>query len=133
MSPRLFIKRATRESDRWSAHIAFPGGRAEPTDEDGIYTAQRECFEEVGIDLAEPEFLHVGALDDREITTSLGKRLLMILSPYVWLYTGKEELVTVSFSSNWIIVVWQTKVYSTLNAYPSKGVVAMIKFEITNL
>lgn len=34
------------------------------------------------MDLAEKEFGFVGRLDDREITTSLGKRLLMILSPF---------------------------------------------------
>jgi len=34
------------------------------------------------VDLAEREFLQVGRLDEREITTSLGKRLLMILSPF---------------------------------------------------
>lgn len=34
------------------------------------------------MDLAEREFVQVGRLDEREITTSLGKRLLMILSPF---------------------------------------------------
>jgi 8-oxo-dGTP pyrophosphatase MutT (NUDIX family) len=42
----------------------------------------RETWEEVGLDLAERDYLYVGQLDDREITTSLGKRLLMILSPH---------------------------------------------------
>lgn len=79
----LYIKRASRLSDRWSAQVAFPGGRQEPDDENGLYTAMRETWEEVGIDLAEnKEFLEIGPLDDREITTSLGKRLLMILSPF---------------------------------------------------
>ena len=46
----------------------------------------RQTWEEVGIDLAEQShFTLVGQLDDREITTSLGKRLLMILSPFVFL------------------------------------------------
>lgn len=84
----LFIKRASRASDRWSAHIAFPGGRSEPEDEDEKYTAMRETWEEVGLDLAEKEWISVGQLDDREITTSLGKRLLMILSPFVFLHTS---------------------------------------------
>lgn len=44
--------------------------------------AMRQTWEEIGIDLAEKDFMLVGQLDDREITTSLGKRLLMILSPY---------------------------------------------------
>jgi 8-oxo-dGTP pyrophosphatase MutT (NUDIX family) len=79
----LYIKRATRTTDRWSAQVAFPGGRQEPEDENALYTAMRETWEEVGIDLAEQkEYLEIGQLDDREITTSLGKRLLMVLSPF---------------------------------------------------
>jgi 8-oxo-dGTP pyrophosphatase MutT (NUDIX family) len=79
----LYIKRATRASDRWSNHIAFPGGRQEPGDESSLYTSLRETWEEVGIDLAErKDWIEVGQLDDREITTSLGKRLLMVLSPF---------------------------------------------------
>lgn len=80
-SPRPLIS-------KWSGHVAFPGGRHEPDDEDSRYTAMRETWEEVGLDLAEKEFLSIGALDDREITTSLGKRLLMILSPHVFLSTS---------------------------------------------
>jgi hypothetical protein len=49
--------------------------------------ALRQTWEEIGIDLAEKDYLEVGQLDDREVTTSLGKRLLMILSPYVFLQT----------------------------------------------
>ena len=64
------------------AHVAFPGGRTEEGDEGGLYTAMRQTWEEIGIDLAEKDFMLIGQLDDREITTSLGKRLLMILSPY---------------------------------------------------
>ncbi|SJL05852.1 uncharacterized protein ARMOST_09188 [Armillaria ostoyae] len=67
------------------AHVAFPGGRTEPDDEGGAYTALRQTWEEIGIDLAERDYICVGQLDDREITTSLGKRLLMILSPFVFL------------------------------------------------
>ncbi|ORY74074.1 hypothetical protein BCR35DRAFT_306869 [Leucosporidium creatinivorum] len=89
----LFIKRATRATDKWSGHVAYPGGRHEPDDEDSRYTAMRETWEEVGLDLAEDDYLSVGALDDREITTSLGKRLLMILSPHVFLYTSPETPV----------------------------------------
>lgn len=46
--------------------------------------AMRQTWEEIGIDLAESIYTCVGQLDDREITTSLGKRLLMILSPYIF-------------------------------------------------
>ncbi|KAK8845418.1 hypothetical protein IAR55_006131 [Kwoniella newhampshirensis] len=95
----LFIRRAPTTSPssngssstshhRWASHIAFPGGRQEPDDQSAYFTALRETWEEIGIDLAEKEFLHVGRLDEREVTTSLGKRLLMILSPFVFLQTS---------------------------------------------
>lgn len=45
-------------------------------------SAMRQTWEEIGVDLAEKDFMLIGQLDDREITTSLGKRLLMILSPF---------------------------------------------------
>jgi len=45
----------------------------------------RQTWEEINIDLAESCYACIGQLDDREITTSLGKRLLMILSPFVFL------------------------------------------------
>ncbi|KIP06948.1 hypothetical protein PHLGIDRAFT_19326 [Phlebiopsis gigantea 11061_1 CR5-6] len=67
------------------AHLAFPGGRTQDGDEGGMYTAMRQTWDELGLDLAESAYIPIGQLDDREITTSLGKRLLMILSPYVFL------------------------------------------------
>jgi 8-oxo-dGTP pyrophosphatase MutT (NUDIX family) len=48
----LLIRRATREGDPWSGHVALPGGRADPADRDTVHTATRETHEEVGIDLA---------------------------------------------------------------------------------
>jgi 8-oxo-dGTP pyrophosphatase MutT (NUDIX family) len=47
----LVIKRSEAERDHWSGHLALPGGRAEPEDENLLATALRETFEEVGIDL----------------------------------------------------------------------------------
>ena len=65
--------------------IIHLGGRTQDGDEGGMYTAMRQTWDELGLDLAESAYLPIGQLDDREITTSLGKRLLMILSPYVFL------------------------------------------------
>ncbi|KAL0950749.1 hypothetical protein HGRIS_007521 [Hohenbuehelia grisea] len=56
-----------------------------------LYLAMRQTWEEIGIDLAEREYICVGQLDDREITTSLGKRLLMILSPFVFLQVSPQS------------------------------------------
>lgn len=47
----LIIKRADREGDPWSGHLALPGGRAEPEDADLLATAARETHEEIGVDL----------------------------------------------------------------------------------
>ncbi|GAA5825004.1 hypothetical protein JCM11251_006059 [Rhodosporidiobolus azoricus] len=103
----LYIKRTTRASDRWSGHCAFPGGRTEPDDESSEFTALRETWEECGLDLAEKDWISIGQLDDREITTSLGKRLLMILSPFVFLHTSPHAPIpelqeTEVASAHWI-------------------------------
>ena len=47
----LFIRRAQREGDPWSGHIAFPGGRPAAGDADLLAVAVREASEEVGIDV----------------------------------------------------------------------------------
>jgi 8-oxo-dGTP pyrophosphatase MutT (NUDIX family) len=47
----LFIRRAQREGDPWSGHIAFPGGRPEARDASLLAVALREAGEEVGIDV----------------------------------------------------------------------------------
>ncbi len=55
-----FIHRAERAGDRWSGHMALPGGRRDPGDPDLATTARRETREEVGLDLPDP----VGRLAD---------------------------------------------------------------------
>ncbi|KAB5592905.1 hypothetical protein CTheo_3616 [Ceratobasidium theobromae] len=82
----LYIRREGRDGKGAEGHVAFPGGRSEEGDEGALYTAMRQTWEEIGLDLADNEWSCVGQLDDREITTSLGKRLLMILSPFVFLH-----------------------------------------------
>lgn len=58
----LLVRRAAREGDPWSGHMALPGGHADPGDVDLLQTAQRETLEEVGIDLSGAAML--GQLDD---------------------------------------------------------------------
>ena len=57
------IRRAKKAGDPWSGHMAFPGGREEQADGDLQRTAERETFEEVGIDLQECTLL--GRLADQ--------------------------------------------------------------------
>ena len=63
----LLIRRAERDDDRWSGHLALPGGRWHPEDADLAATARRETLEEVGVDLAGASLL--GTWDDLEPRT----------------------------------------------------------------
>lgn len=47
----LLIKRAHRESDPWSGHMALPGGRRDRADASLLDTAARETAEETGVRL----------------------------------------------------------------------------------
>lgn len=76
-----FIRRAEREGDLWSGHVAFPGGRAEAGDADAHSVAERETWEEVGLTLIEQH--RVGALPIRTIDRA-DLRESMTLSPFVY-------------------------------------------------
>ncbi|KAK6360789.1 hypothetical protein TWF730_006911 [Orbilia blumenaviensis] len=86
----LFIKRSTRAGDRWTGHVALPGGRRDKTDEGDEVTAVRECMEEVGLDLTSEDALLCGALPQRVIITNWGQKPLMVLCPYVFLWAKNE-------------------------------------------
>ena len=47
----LLIRRAEREGDPWSGHVALPGGRRQAGDADLLGTAIRETAEETGVRL----------------------------------------------------------------------------------
>jgi len=57
----LLIKRARREGDPWSGHMALPGGRRDATDASLLETAVRETHEETGVDL-DRYGVHLGRL-----------------------------------------------------------------------
>ncbi|KAL7276044.1 hypothetical protein RUND412_000988 [Rhizina undulata] len=81
----LFIKRAARKGDRWTAHVAFPGGKRDLEDAGDFEAAVRECWEEVGLDL-KVDTLECGKLPDRVVTTSWGTHPLMVLCPFIFLH-----------------------------------------------
>lgn len=82
----LFIKRASRKGDRWTSHIALPGGKKDESDKDDQAAAVRECLEEVGLDIVESG-IECGNLPQRLVTTHWGKKPLLVLCPYVFLLT----------------------------------------------
>jgi 8-oxo-dGTP pyrophosphatase MutT (NUDIX family) len=78
----IFIKRAAREGDRWTSHVALPGGKRDPEDEDDRAVAVRETAEEIGLDLKSENVLFVGSLPERVVSTSWGKVPLVDASTY---------------------------------------------------
>ncbi|EKV18710.1 NUDIX family hydrolase, putative [Penicillium digitatum Pd1] len=87
----LFIKRASRVGDRWTGHVALPGGKRDPEDADDKATAIREASEEIGLDLTTDDTISVGNLPERVVTTSWGSEPLMVLCPFVFLITRSDS------------------------------------------
>ncbi len=78
----LMIKRADREGDPWSGHMAFPGGRMDRQDVTGLRTAIRETEEETGIYLEKAGHC-IGRLSDI-VTRPHSGRQPMVVTPYVF-------------------------------------------------
>ena len=92
----LMIKRAEHKGDPWSGHMAFPGGRCEAFDKNGLATAKREMHEEVGFDiddaghrLLKGEWL--GRLSDISTSRRITPRT-MVVTPYVFSVAEKPLL-----------------------------------------
>ena len=81
-----FIRRAEREGDPWSGHMAFPGGRASALDASAQAAAERETCEEVGLVLGDAPL--IGRLPDLPVHRA-GIDTGMLLCPFVY-YLGAE-------------------------------------------
>lgn len=91
----LFIQRSTNENDYWSGQIGFPGGRREPGDVVPRDTAERETWEEIGLDLSAAHYL--GRLSDiapggLQIVVSC---FVYAMKPHSVLYPDKREIADV--------------------------------------
>jgi 8-oxo-dGTP pyrophosphatase MutT (NUDIX family) len=86
----LLIKRAERDDDPWSGHVALPGGREEPSDASLQYTAVRETKEETGIDL-EREGEILGALEPLH---PQARPMAVVVQPFVAALRKEPSIVT---------------------------------------
>jgi len=84
----LLIRRAERAGDPWSGHMALPGGRREPGDDDLSTTAIRETAEEVGLILSRDHLL--GTLDDVAPRTPVLPPIA--IRPFVFLLRERSPL-----------------------------------------
>mgnify|MGYP001262749300 FL=1 len=77
----LFIQRAERPGDPWSGQMAFPGGHREDSDSSLQAAAMRETHEEIGLSLANADYL--GALNHQQAQPR-GRVLNMLIAPHVF-------------------------------------------------
>ena len=75
------IRRAEHEPDRWSGHVALPGGRVDAGDPSARAAAIRETREEVGLRL--DRALYLGSLETLPVSAA-GKPTGMSLSSFVF-------------------------------------------------
>ncbi|MEZ5574047.1 MAG: CoA pyrophosphatase [Halioglobus sp.] len=97
----LMIKRAEREGDPWSGHMAFPGGRMDSADANGYAVAVRETEEEVGLLLGENDEC-IGRLSDLFARPRRGT-FGMAVSPFVF---RLDREVTFTLNHEVAEVIW---------------------------
>lgn len=95
-----FIQRREHPRDRWSGHMALPGGKREPTDPDLAATATRETAEEVGLALPAP----IGRLADQRGRSTRG-----LVAAFVFGLEDRPELrpqASEVAAADWIGLSW---------------------------
>ena len=90
----LLIRRADCEGDPWSGHIAFPGGRVDPTDVSTQATAERETLEEIGLDLQQHGQC-IAALEPQFPVRRASLRGIQV-TPYVYTLDDEPETYTLN-------------------------------------
>ena len=97
----LLIRRADHPGDAWSGHMAFPGGREDPQDENVLATAIRETLEEVGLDLRQAGRL-LGQLAPLP-AMARGRPVHMTIVPFIFELVADATLL---YSDEVVEAVW---------------------------
>lgn len=102
----LLIHRAEDPADPWSGHMAFPGGRVDPTDDGTLDAAMREAREEVGLDLAAAGHL-IGRLSD-VAAIGRGRPLSLVIEPFVFAVDDPGRLTPNAEVADivWVPLAW---------------------------
>ncbi len=87
----LFILRASREGDPWSGQMAFPGGHKDPEDPSIRHTAERETWEEIGLDLSS-HARHLGELDQIRVRPR-GRNIDMVVTPVLYVLEHEPAML----------------------------------------
>lgn len=91
----FFIKRAIREHDVWSGHVAFPGGYLNENESD-LDAVKREVMEEVGVDLNHPDVHWLGRLT----TKTFGKVNEKIIIPHAFVCLSRSAEISTGVVDN---------------------------------
>ncbi len=87
----LFMQRAQRAGDPWSGDMSFPGGLMHVDDPTPRAAAERETFEETGLDLT-----RYGSFEQRlsdRLTRQHHRWRPMVITPYVYAWHGNDDVV----------------------------------------
>jgi 8-oxo-dGTP pyrophosphatase MutT (NUDIX family) len=87
----LFIRRSEQANDPWSGHMAFPGGRVDPSDTDSRFAARRELREELAIALEDCAH-ELGVLSHLR-AMARGRVLNMVIEPFVYALHQEVTLI----------------------------------------
>jgi 8-oxo-dGTP diphosphatase len=116
----LLIRRTERESDPWSGHWSFPGGKRGPEDPDLMQTALRELEEECGIRIP-PETLQE-ALPPTSAGRAVGR--FMTVAPFV--FSIEHELPVTPQPDEAVEAVWiPVSLLSDLTLHTNQAVPGM--------